>query len=75
MIIINLSNNILKIDIKEFPTVSKLIILGEEKERILKQIKKLMKLKENDNIPNSEIFVLEDREPVKKKLLHPTPQF
>ncbi len=46
-IIINLSNNILKIDIKEFPTVSKLIILGEEKERILKQIKKLMKLKEN----------------------------
>ncbi len=46
-ITINLSNNILKIDIEEFPTVSKLIILGEEKERILKQIKKLMKLKEN----------------------------
>ncbi len=46
-ITINLSNNILKINIEEFPTVSKLIILGEEKERILKQIKKLMKLKEN----------------------------
>ena len=46
-ITINLSNNVLKINIEEFPTVSKLIILGEEKERILKQIKKLMKLKEN----------------------------
>ncbi len=46
-ITIKLSNNILKIDIEEFPTVSKLIILGEEKESILKQIKKLMKLKEN----------------------------
>ena len=46
-ITINLSNNILKINIEEFPTVSKLIILGEEKERVLKQIKKLMKLKEN----------------------------
>ena len=46
-ITINLSNNILKINLEEFPTVSKLIILGEEKERILKQIKKLMKLKEN----------------------------
>ena len=44
---INLSNNILKIDLDEFPIVSKLIVLGEEKERILKQIKKLMKLKEN----------------------------
>ena len=44
---INLSNNILKINLEEFPTVSKLIVLGEEKDRILKQIKKLMKLKEN----------------------------
>ena len=35
-ITINLSNNTLKIDIEEFPTVSKLLILGEEKERILK---------------------------------------
>ena len=25
-----------------------------------------MKIKENDNIPNSEIFVLEDGEPIKK---------
>ena len=30
-ITINLSNNVLKINIEEFPTVSKLIILGEEK--------------------------------------------
>ena len=27
-----------------------------------------MKLKENDNIPNSEIFVLEDGEPIKKNI-------
>jgi len=25
-----------------------------------------MKIKENDNLPNSEIFVLQDGEPVKK---------
>ena len=27
-----------------------------------------MKLKENDNLPNSEIFVLKDGEPVKKNI-------
>ena len=27
-----------------------------------------MKLKENDNLPNSEIFVLQDGEPVKKNI-------
>ena len=27
-----------------------------------------MKIKENDKIPNSEIFILEDGEPKKKKL-------
>ena len=28
-----------------------------------------MKLKENDNVPNSEIFVLENGEPTKKNIL------
>ena len=27
-----------------------------------------MKIKENDNLPNSEIFVLQDGEPVKKNI-------
>ena len=27
-----------------------------------------MKLKENDNVPNSEIFVLENGEPIKKNI-------
>ncbi len=44
---IDLTNNVLKISLEELPLVSKIVIVGEKKQRIVSQIKKLMNLKEN----------------------------
>jgi outer membrane protein insertion porin family len=52
---IELSNNILRINLIELPTVSQLIILGEKKQRFLKDIKILMQLKENDYYSKSKL--------------------
>ncbi len=44
---IELKNNILKINLKEYPIVNQLIIVGEEKKTYREQIKKIIQLKEN----------------------------
>ena len=46
---INLTNNILKIDLKEFPIISQLIILGEPKTKYIEEIKKIIFLKEKSS--------------------------
>ena len=43
---ISLKNNKLKIDLKEYPIISQLIIVGEKSNKYKEQIKKIMKLKE-----------------------------
>jgi len=43
---IDLKNNILKINLTEYPTVNQLIIVGEKSKKNLEQIKKIIKLKE-----------------------------
>ena len=44
---IELKNNILTINLKEYPIVNQLIIVGEQKKTYREQIKKLIQLKEN----------------------------
>ena len=44
---ISLTNNILKVNLVELPTISQFIIVGESKQRFLKEIKKLIQLKDN----------------------------
>ena len=43
---LDLQNNILKINLKEYPIVNQLVIVGEDKKSFRDQISKLMKLKE-----------------------------
>ena len=43
---IDLKNNILKINLTEYPTVNQLIIVGEKSKKNIEQIKKIIKLKE-----------------------------
>ena len=43
---IELSNNVLKINLKEYPIINQLIIIGEKSNRYKDQIKKVIKLKE-----------------------------
>ncbi len=43
---INLSNNVLKINLKEYPIINQLIIIGEPSKRYKEQIKKIIQLKE-----------------------------
>ena len=50
-----LSNNILRINLKELPILSRLIFIGEKKEKLVKELKKLMKLKENDHYSKSKL--------------------
>ena len=44
---IELKNNILKINLKEYPIINQLIIIGEQKKTYREQIKKLIQLKAN----------------------------
>ena len=43
---VELSNNILKINLKEYPTINQLVIIGEKSNRYTEEIKKQIKLKE-----------------------------
>ena len=45
---INLSNNTLIINVKEYPTVNQLILLGEKSNKIKEQISKLISTKKKD---------------------------
>ena len=46
---IELSNNILNIKLIEHPVINQLIILGEDRNKFLEQIKKLIKSREKDS--------------------------
>ena len=43
---INLSNNILTLNLKEYPIINQLIITGEDSNRYKEQIRKIIKLKQ-----------------------------
>ncbi len=61
---VKLSNNILIIDVKEYPFINQVIITGEKKKAYEDQIKKLIKLKEKKSYIKS--FLLNDEQLIKK---------
>ena len=48
-------NNTLIVDVKEFPTINQLIIIGEKNKRIIKELKKTINLKEKNSFIESEL--------------------
>ena len=52
---VNLSNNTLTINLKEFPSINQLILIGEKNSRITKEIKKLIFLKEKQPFIRSKL--------------------
>ena len=46
---ISLENNVLIINLKEYPVINQLIVVGEKNKRYLDQIKKLLSLKKEDH--------------------------
>ena len=61
---ISLNNNILRIDLKEYPVINSLIILGEPKKGIKEQIKKLISLKQKSSFIKNNLS--QDIEIIKK---------
>ncbi len=61
---INLNNNILKINLEEYPVVNQLILLGEQNKSYEKEIKKLIRLKEKQSFVES--FLTKDIEIIKQ---------
>ena len=52
---VSLSNNILTINLKEYPIVNQLIIIGEKSKKYKEQIKKLIKTKEKKSLVKSNL--------------------
>ncbi len=52
---ISLNNGILKINLEEYPVINQLIILGEPKERIVEELKKILFSKSNDSFIQSNL--------------------
>ena len=52
---VNLSNNTLTINLKEFPSINQLILIGEKNSRITNEIKKLIFLKEKQPFIRSKL--------------------
>ncbi len=61
---IKVSNNILEIDLKEYPIINQLIIIGEKTNKIKDQIRKAIKLKEKNSFIRSDLA--SDIEKIKK---------
>ncbi len=61
---VRLSNNILSIDVKEYPFISQIIITGEKKKAYQDQIKKLIKSKEKKSYIKS--YLLNDEQLINK---------
>ncbi len=61
---ISLNNNILKINLEEYPVVNQLILLGEQNKSYEKEIKKLIRLKEKQSFVES--FLTKDIEIIKQ---------
>ncbi len=52
---VSLSNNILKIELEEYPVINQLIVLGEVRSKYVEEIKKLIFLKENTSFITSKL--------------------
>jgi len=52
---VNLEKNILKIELKEYPIINQVVILGENKKTLKKQIKKILVSKEKSSFNRSKI--------------------
>ncbi len=61
---LNLANNTLTIDLKEYPVINQLIFNGENNRRYVSEIKKLIKLKEKKSFIKS--YLSEDISTIKK---------
>ena len=61
---IDFKNNILSINLKEYPVVNQLIILGENRDSYQKQIKKIIQVKENKSFVRS--FLAKDISVIEK---------
>ena len=61
---IEISNNILNIELKEYPVINQLVIVGEKTKRYKEQIIKILKLKEKKSFVKS--FLAKDIENIKK---------
>ena len=61
---IKVSNNVLEIDLKEYPIINQLIIIGEKTNKINDQIRKTIKLKEKNSFIRSDLA--SDIEKIKK---------
>lgn len=61
---VNLSNNVLRINLKEYKTINQLELIGEKSSRIKKEIKKIIKLKEKRSYLKS--YLANDIEKIKK---------
>ena len=65
---IDFKNNILSINLKEYPVVNQLIILGENRDSFQKQIKKIIQVKENKSFVRS--FLAKDISIIEKFIHH-----
>jgi len=61
---VSFSNNVLKIDLKEYPVVNQLLLVGEKSNGIKKQIKKIISIKEKRSFIKSNLS--NDLEIIKK---------
>ena len=61
---VSLKNNILKIIVEEYPIINEIIIVGEKRNSISEQIKKLIQLKEKRSFIKS--FLVSDIDIIKK---------
>lgn len=53
---INLKNNILFVEVKEYPVINQIIIFGETSKRIRDQLKEIISIKENKAFIQSNVF-------------------
>ena len=61
---VRLENNILKINVLEYPRINKLIVIGEKKKKNVEQLKDLIRLKENQSFIKS--YLAKDIEIIKQ---------
>ena len=53
---VTLNNNVLKINVKEYPVINQLVFVGEKSNRYIEQIKKSIKLKQKGSFIKSQIL-------------------
>ena len=61
---VNVNNNVLRIDLKEYPIINQLILIGEKSTKYKDQIRKIIKLKEKRSLIKS--YLVSDIETIRK---------